>query len=154
MHWNANFIWCHLHLHCSKLTPAFIPRFCGTDWDQLIINAFESLFCLEDVGKILVRGINLQKPEMEKKAILTHSLPFFRVCPYSGNCWKIPTPNPSTPPLGTVLLLWGWGDGVRVVHYWRLVSTRKADLSIRTSRANHLMYSWVVVDLCISLETH
>ena len=41
----------------------------------------------------------------------------------------------------------------RVVQYWRLVSTRKANLSIRTSRTGRLMYSRVVVDPCISLET-
>ena len=34
----------------------------------------------------------------------------------------------------------------RVVQYWRLVSTRKAHLSIRTSRTGRLMYSRVVVD--------
>ena len=37
----------------------------------------------------------------------------------------------------------------RVVQYWRLVSTRKAHLSIRTSRTNRLMNSPVVVDPCI-----
>ena len=36
--------------------------------------------------------------------------------------------------------------GLRVVQYWRLVSTRKAHLSIRTSRTGRLMYSRVVVD--------
>ena len=41
----------------------------------------------------------------------------------------------------------------RVVQYWRLVSTRKANLSFRTSRTVRLMYSRVVVDPCISLET-
>ena len=47
----------------------------------------------------------------------------------------------------------GKPNNMRVVQYWRLVSTRKADLSIRTSRTGRLTYSRVVVDPCISLET-
>ena len=38
------------------------------------------------------------------------------------------------------------------VQYWRLVSTRKIDLSIRTSRTNRLMYSRVVVDPCMCYQ--
>ena len=44
-------------------------------------------------------------------------------------------------------------DWTKNVQYWRLVSTRKADLSIRTSRTDRLMYSRVVVDPCRSLLT-
>ena len=44
---------------------------------------------------------------------------------------------------------WNASKEVKNVQYWRLVSTRKAHLSISTSRTNRLMYSRVVVDLCI-----
>ena len=41
---------------------------------------------------------------------------------------------------------------VKNVQYWRLVSTRKADLSTSTSRTNCLMYSRVVVDPCMCYQ--
>ena len=45
--------------------------------------------------------------------------------------------------------LWHFFGVGKNVQYWRLVSTRKAHLSVRTSRTNRLMYSRVVVDPCI-----
>ena len=69
---------------------------------------------------------------------------------FKGTKWQCFTPSFSYQSISGIL----WPlIKLRVVQYWRLVLTRKADLCIRTSRTNRLVYSRVVVDPCISLET-